>query len=264
MPQHRRPQDLKQSVQNRFGDVAANYRSSKAHAAGLDLDTLVAAAPLNAEASVLDAGCGAGHTALAFAPRARSVVALDFTASMLAQTEALAQERRARNVVPQLADVEQLPFPAASFDIVVSRYSAHHWGRPARALAEFRRVLRADGVLLISDIMAREDYAQDSFLQTIELLRDPSHVRDFRITEWRTMLAEAGFATEVLLQFDLTLHFDAWTKRMATPTPNARMIKALFRGASDETRRGFGLPAEISGDDFNFVIPGAVIRGQPA
>ena len=42
--------------------------------------------------------------------------------------------------------------------------------------------------------MAREDYAQDTFLQTIELLRDPSHVRDYRISEWRDMLAAAGFA----------------------------------------------------------------------
>ena len=105
------------------------------------------------------------------------------------------------------------PFPARGFDLVVTRYSAHHWLRPQRALAEFRRLLKDDGVFVISDIMAREDYAQDTFLQTIELLRDPSHVRDYRISEWRSMLSAAGFSSELLLRFDLRLGFETWVKR---------------------------------------------------
>ncbi len=264
MPRNRQAQDIKEKVQTRFGDVAANYRTSQVHAAGPDLDLLVAAAPLTADATVLDAGCGAGHAALALAPRAHSVVALDFTPAMLAQVEALAGERGISNVVAQLGDVERLPFPAARFDIVVSRYSAHHWLRPARALAEFRRVLKPAGVFLLSDIMAREDYAQDTFLQAIELLRDPSHVRDYRISEWRALLEGAGFSAEVLQRFELPLHFATWTRRMNTPRQNAAMIKSLFSGASADLRRGFGLPAQISGDDFTFIIPGAVLRGSPS
>ena len=191
-----RPRQLshvKDHVQQRFGDVAANYRKSRVHASGQDLDLMVDSAALDANAQVLDAGCGAGHTSLAFAPRVARVIACDFTAAMLSQVEALARERDIGNIETQLADVEDLPFPARSFDLVVTRYSAHHWLRPQRALTEFRRLLKDDGVLLISDIMARENFAQDTFLQTIELLRDPSHVRDYRISEWRSMLSAAGF-----------------------------------------------------------------------
>lgn len=260
----RPPTNVKGQVQKRFGDVAANYRTSKVHSAGPDLDCMIELRSLASDARVLDAGCGAGHTAMAFASISRHVIACDFTPAMLRQVETLASDLGKSNVSAQLADVENLPFPSNSFDLVVSRYSAHHWTRPGWALVEFQRLLKSDGALLISDIMAREDYAQDTFLQTIELLRDPSHVRDFRISEWRAMLEKAGFASEVVMTFDLTLHFDAWTRRMATPRHNAAMIKALFNGASDEIKRAFQLPAVIASDDFNFVIPGAVILGTAA
>ncbi len=254
-------QDIKDQVQQRFSNVAANYRTSKVHAAGPDLDRMIALSSLGGDARVLDAGCGAGHTAMAFASIADRVIACDFTRAMLEEVETLARELGINNVSAQLADVDNLPFSSRSFDLVVTRYSAHHWLRPERALVEFRRLLNPDGALLISDIMAREDYAQDTFLQTIELLRDPSHVRDYRISEWRAMLAEAGFASEVIMTFDLTLNFAAWTRRMATPRQNADMIKSLFNGASDDIKRAFRTPTRVTSDDFDFIIPSAVIRG---
>lgn len=260
----RAPLDIKQQVQQRFANVAPNYRKSKVHAAGPDLDRMIQHSALGEGSRVLDAGCGAGHTALAFAAHADLVIACDFTAPMLEQVGRLTSERGVANVRAQLADVERLPFADESFDLVVTRYSAHHWGQPERALAEFRRLLKANGALLISDIMAREDYAQDTFLQAIELLRDSSHVRDYRVSEWRVMLASAGFTTDVLMTFDLTLHFDTWTRRMSTPRQHADMILTLFNEAPADIKRAFRLPANITSDDFDFVIPGAVIRATIA
>ena len=253
--------DVKQQVQARFGSVAANYRKSAVHAAGIDLDLMVKHAPLEADSLVLDAGCGAGHTAMAFAPHAKLVFAGDFTPLMLEQVEALAEDRGINNVAPQVVDVEDLPFSAASLDIVATRYSAHHWQRPERALAECRRVLKEGGTFIISDIMAGEDYAQDTFLQGVELLRDPSHVRDYRVSEWLSMLAGVGFQTEVIHRFLLELHFESWIRRMETPRAHADIIKSIFAGAPADIKRAFQLPAQIDGDDFSFCIPGAVIKG---
>ena len=257
MPQ----KDMKQQIQSQFDYVAANYRHSAVHAAGEDLDLMVRHTPLMPRSLVLDAGCGAGHTAMAFAPHVKQVIACDFTPAMLEQVKTLARERGIDNVAARQADVENLPFPNDSFDIVASRYSAHHWLHPEQALSEFRRVLKAGGTFIISDIMAGEDYAQDTFLQTIELLRDSSHVRDYRISEWQAMLDAAGFRSELVHTFDLRLHFDTWTRRMMTPEQKAQMILVLFRAASDDIRRGFDLPEHIKDRDFNFVIPGAVIKG---
>lgn len=255
-------QDIKQHVQSQFDNVASNYRTSAVHATGEDLRLMVEHAPTSPGALVLDAGCGAGHTAMAFAPYVKQVTAYDFTPSMLEQVKQLAQERTITNVITREGDVENLPFDNQTFDIIVTRYSAHHWLHPETALAEFKRVLKSGGTFIISDIMAREDYAQDTFLQSIELLRDPSHVRDYRISEWQWLMYDAGFTSEIVYTFDLTLHFDTWTKRMATPAQNADMLKTLFNIASDDIKQGFALPDSISGDDFNFVIPGAVMAGH--
>jgi ubiquinone/menaquinone biosynthesis C-methylase UbiE len=244
--------------------MAANYRTSKVHAAGSDLRRMVELSPQRNFSRALDAGCGAGHTALAFASLARLIIACDFTAAMLDQVRLLARERGVTNIHTQLADVERLPYADASFDLVVTRYSAHHWAHPQRALEQFQRLLKADGALLISDIMASEVYAQDTFLQTIELLRDTSHVRDYRISEWRTMLTRAGFSPDVVHTFELTLNFDAWTRRMDTPRQHVQMIKAIFNDAPDDIKRAFRLPACVRSNDFEFVIPGAVIRATIA
>lgn len=254
-------QDIKQHVQSQFDNVASNYRTSAVHATGEDLRLMVEYATTFPDALVLDAGCGAGHTAMAFAPHVQQVTAYDFTPSMLEQVKQLAQERTITNVITRVGDVENLPFEDDTFDIIATRYSAHHWLHPETALAEFKRVLKPSGMFIISDIMAREDYAQDTFLQAVELLRDPSHVRDYRISEWQRLMADAGFTSETVYTFDLSLHFDTWTTRMATPAQNADMLKTLFNIASNDIKQGFALPNSIIGNDFNFVIPGAVIAG---
>lgn len=255
-------QDVKQHVQSRFSNVAANYRKSAVHSAGVDLDLMVERSPVRENSIVLDAGCGAGHTGMAFAPYVQRVIACDFTAGMLDQVATLAAERGIQNVSGQLADVEELPFRSSQFDIVATRYSAHHWQRPMRALTEFRRVLKDDGTFVISDIMASEDFAQDTFLQCIELLRDPSHVRDYRVSEWLEMMDAAGIQAEIIHSFSLKLHFETWIRRMQTPRQHAESIKSLFDEASADIKRAFGLPALIKGDDFDFYIPGAVIKGE--
>jgi len=151
--------DVKASVQQQFGNAAEKYAVSAVHAQGADLTRMVALAALNGSEIVLDAGCGAGHTALAFAPHCAQVVAYDLTETMLAQVERLASERGLNNVETRQGDVEALPFEDASFDLVVTRYSAHHWPNPAAALREFRRVVKPGGRVLVSDIVAHASSA---------------------------------------------------------------------------------------------------------
>jgi ubiquinone/menaquinone biosynthesis C-methylase UbiE len=251
--------DVKTSVQRQFGDVAANYRTSTVHASGEDLTRMVEAARLSGTERVLDAGCGAGHSALAFAPVAGEVVAYDLTPSMLEQVERLAAERNINNVVTRQGDVESLPFEDASFDVVVSRYSAHHWPHPVVALKEFFRVLKPGGQFILSDIVAAPEPTLDTFLQTIELLRDPSHVRDHSVVQWLEMFAEAGFEAEVIFTWDLPLDFDAWVARIATPALNVTMIKTLFDGAPREVREGMDVQS-----NYRFSIPGALLQVRKA
>jgi 2-polyprenyl-3-methyl-5-hydroxy-6-metoxy-1,4-benzoquinol methylase len=70
-------------VQAQFGPSAAAYVASPGHAAGPDLERLIAWGKKRGAARVLDIATGGGHTALAFARFTPSVVALDVTVPMV-------------------------------------------------------------------------------------------------------------------------------------------------------------------------------------
>jgi ubiquinone/menaquinone biosynthesis C-methylase UbiE len=250
--------DSKSSVQQQFGPVAANYATSAVHAGGPDLAAMLQAGALRGDERVLDAGCGAGHTALAFAPHVAEVVAVDLTMAMLAQVRRLAKERGVSNVVAERGDVEKLPFPDGSFDLVTTRYSAHHWPHPAAAMQEFARVLKPGGTLLLVDVVAPPAPLSDTFLNTIELLRDPSHVRDHTVAQWQAMMEASGFAVEALGQWPLLLEFESWVARMNTPFLSITQIRMLIEGAPREVREAL-LLAEGS---YSFTAPVALLRGQ--
>jgi ubiquinone/menaquinone biosynthesis C-methylase UbiE len=249
--------NIKDAVQRQFSQAALNYSTSTVHASGEDLTRMLQTAAPGGMERVLDAGCGAGHTGLAFAPHVMQVVAYDLTPAMLEQVERLAAERGIQNVETRHGDVERLPFADTSFDLVVSRYSAHHWPHPQVALNEFSRVLKPGGQFILSDIIAPDDPTLDTFLQAIELIRDPSHVRDHSIAQWLAMLNAANFSAEVVFTWELPLDFDAWVKRIATPSAHITVLQALFSGAPQEVRAAMHLQT-----DYTFTIPGALFQAK--
>ncbi len=230
-----RPADEKAAVQRQFGAVASNYAASHVHATGPDLEALVARATARGAVRALDVGCGAGHTALALAARGLEVTALDLTEEMLVQGRALARER-SLSVRFQRGDVEALPFPDAAFDVVTSRYSAHHYPHPARAVAEMARVCRPGGAILLADIVSSDEPAVDTFVQAIELVRDPSHVRDHTAEEWMGMMADAGLQPRPRGRWPCFIDFEAWIRRMQTPAREACVLRSLLEGAPDAAR----------------------------
>ena len=92
-----------------------------------------AAADLLPDGRVLDLGCGVGHSFHLLAPR--ETVGVDRSADALTGQE--------RETI--VADMRELPLPAASFDAVLSVQSLEHVPDPERVLAEARRVLRPGG-----------------------------------------------------------------------------------------------------------------------
>lgn len=232
------------TIQEQFGAAANAYVTSAVHAAGPDLVAMVATAALTGVEHVLDIGSGAGHAACALAPRAASVTGIDVTPEMVAVASALAREKGLANVAFEAGDVANLPFPDARFDLVSSRLSAHHYADPRAALREVSRVLKPGGRFLLIDCIAPEDAALDTFFNCFEILRDSSHVRDWRGSEWLQMLRSAGFEAEMRERFAIPLDGDAWVKRMQTPAQKVAMIRTLFAEATLAQSRAFDLRDE--------------------
>ncbi|CAO4179775.1 class I SAM-dependent methyltransferase [Methylorubrum populi] len=244
-------------IAGQFGGRAADYVASAVHAAGEDLQALagIGAVP---HAAVLDLGCGGGHVTYAVAPHVRSVTALDLSQAMLDAVAAEARRRGLDNVQTRQASVEALPFPDASFERVLSRYSAHHWGDVPAALREARRVLSPEGRFGLVDVVHPGPPLLDTHLQAWELLRDPSHVRDYGEAEWRAMLAEAGFVPGTPRHWRVRMEFSSWIARMGTPEASVTAIRALQQGASEPVRRHFALE-----EDGSFTLDVMLIEAEP-
>ncbi len=236
-------QDL---VARQFGPQAKAYVGSTVHAQGADLDALGRRLALERPARLLDLGCGGGHVSFTAAPHAEAVVAYDLSAEMLGAVAAEAARRGLANISTRQGTAERLPFEAGGFDAVVSRYSAHHWSSLAAGLAEARRVLKAGGRAIFMDVVAPEDALLDTFLQAVEMLRDPSHVRDYAPRQWRALAQAAGFEVEEETPRRLRLEFSSWLARIGTSSVHAAAIRSLEAGASEEVRRHFEIEADGS------------------
>lgn len=240
--------DHKARIQAQFGASAEDYVTSATHAAGADLEQLVAWTEGGPEKRALDVATGGGHTALALAPHYGRVIATDLTARMLATARAFIQGRGARNVAFQLADAEALPFGDAAFDLVTCRIAPHHFARVERFAREVARVLKPGGVFLLEDSIVPGDPALAGFLNQAEALRDPTHVRTLSRHEWRDLLTGAGLRVEAERVFPKTHGFTQWVTRARTPEANRRALVELFRSASPAARAAFRLEFTAGGE----------------
>ena len=208
-------------------------------AAGDRLAALVEAAGLGGGERVLDLGSSAGQVALALAPRAGLVLALDPSPGAVREVRRQARVRGLRNVYAVLGEGDPLPCADASLDLVVCRYAAHHLPDLAGALWDIRRVLRPGGRLLVVDTIAPEERELDEFLNEVEALRDPSHAHDYRLSEWQRALEKLGFRYELLSQWELRFDFAEWVMHGGTPPENVARLEALFDAAQPATLKAF-------------------------
>lgn len=235
-------EEVKRRAQARFGAAAERYVTDRIHVEGDELDRLLELARLTGGERILDVATGGGHTALAFAPHVREVVALDLTPPMLDAAARYVTARGVHNVVFRLGDAEALPFAAGEFDVVAARYAPHHFPRPERFVAEAARVLSHGGRLVMFDNMVPEDDELDAFMNRFEVWRDPSHVRAHRSSEWAALMAAAGFTVEVAdplvrKRYD----FSEWTAKQSMPAGERDALERWLLAAPAHCREFFSV-----------------------
>ena len=113
---------------------------------------------LPAGARILDVGCGPGQLAFELADRyAFDVTGVDLDPRMIERATARAAAHHGSTPPPTflVADATALPFPDASFDVIVSTLSTHHWDDVDAGLRDLARVVRPDGRILIWELAGR-------------------------------------------------------------------------------------------------------------
>ena len=250
-------------VEGQFGARAAAYLDSAVHAQGADLQALAALVRGRGAARVLDLGCGAGHVSFHVAPHVGSVVAYDLSPQMLDVVARAAADRALGNVTTRQGVAESLPFADDSFDSVLSRFSAHHWRDFDAGLREAARVLAPGGIAAFVDVVSPDLPLLDTYLQAVELLRDPSHVRDYSRAEWDTAIARTGLLAGTATQHRLRLDFADWIARMRTPKVQSEAIRALQATMSESVTRHFAIAPDGSFDlDVLLISASKPTRGE--
>lgn len=194
------------TVADVWSERAQRYAESDAHRGGDDLELLVSWAA--GAATALDVATGGGHVARRLRELGIAVVTCDPAPGM--QPDVVCR-------------AEDIPFAAASFDVVACRTAAHHFEDVAQAVRELARVAR-DRVLLV-DTLHMGGAAEEA-----ERIRDPSHVRTYTEAEWRALMAQAGLEIEALEILEHEIDFPAWLERTGCTGAEAGRVRELLGG----------------------------------
>lgn len=120
----------------------------------------VRAAGLRPGEVVIDLGCGGGIDTIlaahAVAPAGKAI-GLDMLPEMLEVAGRNAAEAGVRNVEWMQGELEAIPLPDRSVDVVISNGVVNLSPRKSRAFAEIFRILRAGGRMVVADIVVDED-----------------------------------------------------------------------------------------------------------
>jgi SAM-dependent methyltransferase len=191
-----------------WNERAEAYRTSQTHASGDDLDLVAEWCEPAEGVTVLDVATGGGHVARRLREAGASVVTTDVAPGMQPDV---------------IAPADHLPFADSSFDVVACRIEAHHFPDPLAAVKEMARVARER--LVIEDNTFTSESAEEA-----DRLRDPSHVRNYSVAEWRSFFAAAGLeiADEATMLRDTD--FADWLDRTETPEDERARITELLDG----------------------------------
>jgi SAM-dependent methyltransferase len=193
-------------VTDLWSDRADAYRESPIHAAGDDLDLVVAWCEPGPGVTVLDVATGGGHVARRLREAGAAVVTVDPAPGMGADTTASA---------------EDLPFADESFDAVACRVAAHHFADVVTAVKEMARVAKHRVVICDNTFVSESSEEADR-------VRDPSHVRNYSQPEWHSFFELAGLEIADERFMERPLEVQPWLDRTQTPPDDQTRVRELL------------------------------------
>ena len=256
--------EAKNAVRSQFSQNAADYRDEALFANGDDLRYMVQSVRISGSERVLDVGSGAGHTAFAFAPFVEQCLGLDLTEAMVNVAKAFAKDHGIQNVDFMTGDAEHLPLPDESFDFATCRFAAHHFPSVKQAISEIERVLKPGGTFILVDHYAPEDPSLDAFVNNLDRLRDPSHVRENRLSEYKAWFEEVGLLYRERSSWDLRLQFENWVQRARTPLEVREKLIEILRLAPASCKDAFHIELDDRAQPVSFSLKCALIHGVKA
>ena len=157
----------------------------------------------------------------------------------------------------KIADIEAVSTGSLGLDMalgigglpkgrVIEIYGPESSGKTTLAQHTVAEIQKQGGTAAFVDTVAPGQPLLDTFLQTVELLRDPSHVRDYSRAEWLTLIGRAGLNAGRAGEHRVRLEMKSWLERMRTPPVQADAIRALEAVMSQSVTQHFAIEADGS------------------
>ncbi len=222
-------------------------------------ELLLAASGVGPEDIVLDVACGPGLMACALAKVARHVSGIDLTPAMIEQAKVLQQTHGLTNLTWHLGNVQPLPYPAASFSLVFTRYSFHHLLDPKAVLAEMVRACSPGGRVVVVDVFTSNPEQAEAY-NRLEKLRDPSHVRALAVEELTDLFSETDFRDVTTQFYKHEVEMEQVLQRSFPKPGDADKIRQLFVEDLGVNRLGVG--AHRKDGSIHYAYPVVVLVGR--
>ncbi len=214
-------------IQREFSRQAKHMASASAFHEKGAIERMTIALGDSAADRVLDVACGPGIVAEAIAPHVRAVSGIDATPEMIVLANERFEKAGLTNGSFAVAAAERLPFVRGLFDQVVTRLSLHHFTDVPAVLSEIHAALRPGGRLIVADVVSSEDADESALHNSLEKLRDPTHVRMYSASGLLDILYFARFRVVHHESWRQARTFSEWAAIVADPGRTAPLLNVM-------------------------------------
>jgi SAM-dependent methyltransferase len=203
-------------------------------------DTVFQRIEVGAQTNYLDVGCGSGLAAQLAIERGAKVFAVDAAENLLA----IAQSR-----VPagqfHVADLEELPFPDKTFDVVTGFNSFQYAANPDAALAQAKRVAKSDGAVVIVTWGKPEGMQAARLLGALKALvppPPPGTPGPFALSDehaLREFATKAQLEAMEVVDVDSPFHYPDLSIALRGLTSSGNALRAAELSSDDAVRKAY-------------------------
>jgi ubiquinone/menaquinone biosynthesis C-methylase UbiE/glutathione S-transferase len=237
--------DMQVTSAEQFNERADPYGKTHILADVKDVEKALADLKFRPATLALDVATGNGHTAIYLAEKGFQVTACDISTAMMEQAKKLAGEKKV-TIDFREHPAEKLPYGDNTFGLVTCRVAAHRFSSPETFVRETARVMKTYGYFVLIDGTVPDDHVEaHEWMDTVERLRDPSHVRFISPNVWRKWCVNAGLTVvkaqvESFKQPDLNWYFNVAN----TPPENRKKVLEMLAKAPAAVRELFKIGQE--------------------
>jgi ubiquinone/menaquinone biosynthesis C-methylase UbiE len=145
---------------------------------------------------ILEVGCSTGYITRYIAKRFEcEIIGIDLGEFVLELAREETQKLNLPNVNFQTGNVENLPFPDNSFDIVIGEAVTALVPNPIKVLKEYKRVLKSSGKIATLDLFMNESLSEELVKEISEIMFIVigTQIRIKTFQEWEQIFTESGF-----------------------------------------------------------------------